>query len=81
MVRLSITHFETETFNDYLSIYDGNSTKSRLLGSLEGLAYYYTLYQMVFDSTQLFVLVHFRSDNNNQFRGFKVTYGTIAGKS
>jgi hypothetical protein len=79
IVMVGINDFKTEAVNDYLNIYDGNNTSSRLLGSLNGTCLFESYSRLEFYSTQAFLLIHFHSDNSTQDKGFRASLAETNG--
>ena len=80
-VRVRFKKFDLETGKcgdyDFAKIYDGRSTKAKLLGTLCGNK----LKQTVFRSSGRYLLIHFRSDDSVNGKGFEVEYSKIRGRS
>jgi len=67
---LTFTEFSTEACCDFVTIYDGDSTKSPLIASLSGTLAMGTQY----NSTQRYMFIRFSSDNTVSGRGFSANY-------
>ncbi len=68
-VQLTFTEFETEKDRDVLTIYDGNSFNSRVIGTYSGSD---GPRQVLASGPEL--LIHFRSDQATNGRGWKATW-------
>ena len=69
-VRLTIIAFSTEANKDYLTIYDGSSSSSTVLGSFSGkLTKPHTV-----KTTQMTAYVKFTTNNAVESSGFTATY-------
>lgn len=82
ILKLTVTQFRTEVARDYLSIYDGNNTNSRLLFAINGAYFLNAIYHITLDiySTQAFFWLHFHSDGINHDTGFNLLYESRKGK-
>jgi len=69
-VTLTFTDFSVEACCDFVTIYDGDSTKSPLIASLSGTLPPGTQY----NSTQRYMYIRFLTDPSDNDRGFSATY-------
>jgi hypothetical protein len=66
-VKITFTHFETESDYDYVFIYDGSNTSAPLLGQYSG-----SILPPSFTSTNGSLTIHFTSDGSVAYRGFRI---------
>lgn len=70
-IKLSFDRFETEDNHDFVTVYDGSSTTSPVLGTFSGA----TIPPEV-TATGGTMLIHFESNGGATFAGFKASYST-----
>ena len=73
LVGLQFDTFRTEECCDFVNIYNGDSSKSPLIQSLSGS---YSQPVGIFNSTQRYMYIRFRSDESDTDSGFTATYVT-----
>jgi hypothetical protein len=73
VVVIHFTNFETESCCDKVNLFDGDSTKSKLIASLSGTN---VTPQQKFRSTQPYLFVRFTSDDSITTLGFTASFNT-----
>lgn len=73
-IYLSISAFNTESGYDYLTVFNGSTTSSPVLGNYSGTAFPPTLV-----ATSGFMLLRFTSDVSATYSGFSASWNSVAG--
>ena len=72
VVLLTVTDLVTESPTDFLAIFDGYNTSSRMIALLSG-----SITDLLsYNSTQRYLLVAFFTNSVAVYRGFSATYST-----
>ena len=74
-VTLDFTEFNTESCCDTVNIYDGDSTKARLIAKLSGS---YVTPPTGLNTTQRYMFIRFTTDDTITARGFAANYQTTS---
>ena len=72
VISLMFSTFFTEYFADFVQLYDGNSTSAPLLANLSG-----SWSSVSYTSSQRYMLVTFKSNENRTYGGFNATFSSI----
>ena len=79
-VQINITDYCSETTFDFLTVYDGDSIGSPVLGTITGCdVTTFSQVAPVFTSSQSNMFVQFISDESTTMTGFTATYKSIQG--